>query len=209
MVALESGIRNGSEANEPNELRALAQQTVGSDSQRRSAVARGTTVALGGRRTVKRIAISFIAAFALLGQPFAQETYSVRVYGAGALASLDAQHELTLKFWLQQLMLSALYRDGVQDSSLDAWQRSLETPTRIHVRYPNIVSLAIPERRELSFNEALLPLPSNKHPDYIFIKRGQTVQRLVKYDPWVLGKLLTEAKLPVYEDLPAVERALF
>jgi hypothetical protein len=55
----------------------------------------------------------------------------------------------------------------------------------------------------------LVPLPSDRYPNYVFIKRGQQVQRLAKYDAWVLRKLLSEAGLPVYEGLSGVERALF
>jgi hypothetical protein len=145
----------------------------------------------------------------VLGQA-AQEVSGIEVYKAGEAVSLDAQKQPMLQFWLQQLMLSALYRNAIQDSSLDEWQRRLSVPTRIHCRYQSAVALAIPERPTLSFEEALLPLPSAEYPDFIFVKRGARVQRLAKYNPWVLRKLVSEANLlPLYEDLSQVERTLF
>jgi hypothetical protein len=158
---------------------------------------------------MSRTVIGLIAALALVGQPLAQETSVFNVYARDQLASFDPQKELALKFWLQQLMLSTLYRNVVQDSSLDEWQRNISAPTRIHAHYPKVVFLAIPERPVLSFDEALLPLSSDGYPAYIFIKHGKRVQRLAKYDPWVLHKLVSEANLPLYEKLSAVERGLF
>jgi hypothetical protein len=122
---------------------------------------------------------------------------------------LDESKQLLVKFWFQQLMLSALYRDVVQQSSLDEWQQRLSSQSHLHCRYSAVAILAIPERRTLTFDEALLPLSPEHYPDYIFIKRGQQVLRLAKYDPWVLHKLMSESGLPFYASLSKVERGLF
>ena len=161
---------------------------------------------------MKRQAIILIAVLGLAGQAFAQESQHspvLEVVSTNKLMSFDATKELSLKFWLQQLMLSALYRNVVQDSSMDEWQAQLSTPTRLRCRYPSVATLAIPERQALNFEEALLPLPSDRYPEHIFIKRGQRIQRLAKYDPWVLHKLVSDAGISLYENLATVERGLF
>jgi hypothetical protein len=128
---------------------------------------------------------------------------------SGQTLSLDEPTLLSAKFWLQQLMLSALYRDVVQDSSLDEWQQQMKVQTRVYCRYSSQATLAIPERRTLVFDEVLLPLPSGGYPSYVFVRQGRSVLRLAKYDPWVFHKLVSEAALPGYESLSRVERALF
>ena len=105
--------------------------------------------------------------------------------------------------------MSAVYRFAPQDSSLEEWQKQASSPSRIHCRYASAVSIALPETRSLTFNEALVPLPSDSYPDYILIKEGQRVWQLAKYDPWVVRKLVSESGFSLYDHLPPVERRLF
>jgi hypothetical protein len=142
----------------------------------------------GKEALMRKLLISLVAMAAVAGQSVAQEPQheaTLEVMNNKQVVSFDAPKQLTLKFWLQQLMLSALYRNVVQESSLDE------------------------ERQSLSFDEVILTLPADRYPSYVFIKRGQQIHRLAKYDPWVLRKLLSEAELPVYEGLSGIERALF
>jgi hypothetical protein len=154
-----------------------------------------------------------VAVMAFAVQAFAEESIPppprLEVVSENQVVWFDAQKQLSITFWLQQMMLSALYRNVVQDSSLQEWQRHLAAPTRIHCRYSSLATLAIPERQTLSFEEVLLPMSAERYPDYIFIKRGSKVLRLAKYDPWVLYKLDSESGLSRYERLSTVERALF
>jgi hypothetical protein len=138
---------------------------------------------------------------------FAEPT--LQVFSDNQVISIGAGKDRGITFWLQQLMLSALYRNVVQDSAVQEWQRNLSAPTRIHCRYSSLATLAIPERPTLSFDEVLLPMPSEGYPEYIFIKRGSHVLRLAKYDPWVLYKLDSESGLSRYEGLSTVERGQF
>jgi hypothetical protein len=150
--------------------------------------------------------------FAVVVMAFAVPAFAeptLQVVSENQVISIGAGKDRGITFWLQQLMLSALYRNVVQDSSLEEWQRNLSAPTRIHCRYSSLATLAIPERQALSFEEVLLPMPSERFPDYIFIKHGSKVLRLAKYDPWVLYKLDSESGLSRYERLSAVERTSF
>jgi hypothetical protein len=115
---------------------------------------------------------------------------------------------LAVKFWLQQLVLSALYRDVVQDSSVSEWTTALRAKATIHCRYPANSLLALPERRTLTFDEILLPVPASGSPAYVYLKHGSTYTRVAKYDPWVLGKLKVEAGLSTKLE-PAIARGLF
>jgi hypothetical protein len=166
-----------------------------------------------GKDLMKLRILGLVALIALANQALAQrgrDVSAIEVYSNNdKVPMFDDQKDLTLMFWVQQLILSALYRNVIQDSSPDEWQRQLAASTRIHCRYSSVVALAIPERPTLSFDEALLPLQSDSYPSYIFIKEGQRVQRLAKYDPWVLHKLVVEANLPLYKSLSRVERGLF
>jgi hypothetical protein len=56
----------------------------------------------------------------------------------------------------------------------------------IHCTYPTMATLAIPERRTLTFDEALVSVTCG-YPDFVFIRRGAHVLRLGKYDPWVFS----------------------
>ena len=174
-------------------------------------------IALGPRKCgeanpMKMPFLGLIAAVMVGTQAFGQGTPTIskiEVYRTGDVVSIDAEKEVTLKFWFQQLMLSALYRNVVQDTTLAEWQRGASSPTRIHCRYGATVSLAVPERPSLSFEEVLLPLPFDRYPDFILIRRGDRVQRLAKYDQWLLHKLVSKAEITFYENLSQVERTLF
>lgn len=161
---------------------------------------------------MSKLLISFVAMAVFAGQTMAQVPHhpgTLELVKNEQVVPFDGPKQVTLKFWLQQLMLSALYRDVVEDSSLDEWQQQLSVATRVHCRYSPPANLAIPERQALSFDEVMLPLPADQFPSYVFIKRGDQIHRLAKYDPWVLRKLLSEAGLLLYPGLSGVERALF
>ncbi|MEO6568338.1 MAG: hypothetical protein ABIO94_06205 [Opitutaceae bacterium] len=138
-----------------------------------------------------------------------RDTMGLSIVATGAVSPVDEAKALSTKFWLQQFMLSALYRDVVQEASQEEWQRALASPFRIHCRYAGSATLALPERRVLIFDEVLLPLPEERYPSYIFIRQGTRILRLAKFDPWVLHKLVSTAGLPLYSDLARVERGLF
>jgi hypothetical protein len=142
---------------------------------------------------------------------FSQEVAPARleVSSAGKVQSLKDTRELTVKYWLQELMLSALYRDVIQEVPVEEWQQRLSAPSRIYCSYSSTVSLAIPERETLAFDEVLLALPTDHYPDGILIKHAQRVLRLGKYDPWVLNRLMLESGIAPYPGLANVERALF
>jgi hypothetical protein len=128
--------------------------------------------------------------------------------GDGVEVRLTERENLTIKFWLQQLVLSALYRNVVQESSLDEWERHVNVVPRISGEYPPGTKLAIPEKQTLEFEQLLLPLPGARSPDYIYLRQGTRVLRVAKYDPWVLQKLLVESGLAPPEKLTA-PRTLF
>jgi hypothetical protein len=131
------------------------------------------------------------------------------VLSFGQPQTLDETSQQEVRFWLQQLMLSCLMSNVVQESSPEEWGRRLAWPKHLHCRYGRTATLAIPERdRILEFDEVLLPL-TESYPDYIFVKRGPQVLRLAKYDPWVLHQLVSAIGLPLYQDLTKVERHHF
>jgi hypothetical protein len=149
--------------------------------------------------------VSTLLLTSLLAQAGQQSSGRLEVVIAGRELSFDESKELSIKFWLQQLMLSALYRDVIQNSSREEWTRQLFSQSRIHCTYPTMATLAIPERRTLTFDEALVSVTGG-YPDFVFIRRGAHVLRLGKYDPWVFHKLVSEAGMSAP---PAVERGLF
>ena len=157
------------------------------------------------------VIVSVLTAFAsqAISEDATRPPAMLEVRNAGQVRALGDAKQHSVRFWLQQLMLSALYRDVVQGSSIEEWQQQASSTSRIHCRYASVATLALPERRTLTFDEALVPLPSDRRPDHILIKRGQRVLRLAKYDPWVLHKLVSEAGFSLYEQLSAVERGLF
>jgi hypothetical protein len=127
----------------------------------------------------------------------------------GAERALDDARELSLGFWLPQLVLTVLYRNVVTGASAEDWQQALASPARIQCRYPTPATLALPERRVLVFDEILLPLSAESYPSFIYLRHGKRYLRVAKYDPWVLHKLVTEAGFSLYANLANVERGLF
>ena len=152
--------------------------------------------------------LSFIIA-AALGAWSAVSGTTVEITSEGKTQSLTDARQEAVKFWLQELMLSAVYHDVVQSSSAEEWDRGLHSESKIDCHYTAVVTLAMPERPEVSFDEVLLPMPSDHYPDYIYVKRGREFRRLAKYDPWVLHKLTIEAGVALYPLLNSVERGLF
>jgi hypothetical protein len=91
----------------------------------------------------------------------------------------------------------------VFESSLEEWQRQVNVVPRISCEYPFDTKIAIPERRTLVFEQVLLPLAGGGYPDFIYLRQGDIVLRLAKYDPWVLQKLKVESGLLPLEKLTA------
>jgi hypothetical protein len=114
---------------------------------------------------------------------------------SGSETKLTETKDLTVKFWLQQLVLSALYRNVVQDSTVEEWQRQVNALPRISCEYPVDTKIAIPERQTLTFAHLLVPLSGGDYPAYIYLRQGDQVLRLAKYDPWVFQKLMVESGL--------------
>jgi len=137
-----------------------------------------------------------------------QAVGKLEVAVAGKVQGFDEPKQLAIKFWFHQLMLSALYRDVVLDSSLEEWQRQLSLQSRIHCTYPTLATLAIPERQVLTFDEALMPVTQG-YPEFVYIKHGSQVMKLGKYDPWVFQKLVSESGVLPPSTNPRIERALF
>src|SRR5688572_16056425 len=95
------------------------------------------------------------------------------IVAAGSASPGNEAKERSTRFWLQQLVLSALHRHAVQDASSEEWQRGLVSRFRIQCRYATAATLALPERPILTFDEVLLPLSEERYPDYIFIRHGE------------------------------------
>ena len=138
----------------------------------------------------------------------ANESARLEVKVAGQPVSLDSSKDLAVKFWLQQLVLSALYSNVVQESTVSEWATALQGDATIHCRYPVNSLLAIPERRTLTFDEVLLPVPVRGWPAYVYLKHGSTYTRVAKYDPWVLAKLKVESGISTTLE-PTISRRLF
>ena len=89
------------------------------------------------------------------------------VTASGSETELTESKDLTVKFWLQQLVLSALYRNVVQDSSVEEWERQVNAVPRISCGYPANTKIAIPERQMLTFEHLLVPLTGGDYPAYM------------------------------------------
>ena len=159
------------------------------------------------RTSLALLIISVVLSSPAFGQ---SSTSSVEVTSAGSPRTLDDSSERKVKFWLQQLIVSALYRNVILDSTAEEWQRLLASPSQVLWRFSSPTMLAIPERRVLEFHEVLLPFAEGRrYPADIFLRHGGKFIRLTKYDPWVLQKLIGEVELPPKESLDGVPRALF
>lgn len=143
---------------------------------------------------------------AALAQSISRPT--LEIVAAGQPSPVASVHEDAAEFWLQQLTLSALYRDAITTASVDEWAEQLAARSRLHLVYPTTATLAAPGRRVLEIDEVLVPL-TRTYPDYVFVRHGDQVLRLAKYDPWVFRKLMTEAEPALAASLPVVERGLF
>jgi hypothetical protein len=134
-------------------------------------------------------------------------TLTVTTSGQVAKSLIDSK-DLAVKFWLQQLALSALYRNNFDAATSQDWEQATESPSRIHCLYPANTRIALPERELLSFEEILVPIPESGYPDFIYVKHGESFSRLAKYDPWIYWRLKVEVGLA--DKIPeTIPRALF
>lgn len=153
----------------------------------------------------------FLMSLLLSGLAIAGEqptsTLTVTRADGSVQSSTDAK-DLLVKFWLQQLALSALYRMDVASATSTEWQQAANFRSRIHCRYPDDSHIALPERQLLTFEEMIVPLPERGYPDFIYLKHGEHYSRLTKYDPWIFWKLEVEAGFA--DEIPdTITRALF
>ena len=126
----------------------------------------------------------------------------------GGLESFTDSKDLAVKFWLQQLALSALYRNDVAGATWADWQRAANFQSKIHCLYPSGSHIALPERQLLTFDEIVVGVPERGYPDFIYLKHGESYSRLAKYDPWIFWKLKVEAGFA--DKVPdTIARALF
>lgn len=146
-----------------------------------------------------------------LAQGVPTDSALVELVVADNTRHFDQDQERVVNYWLTQLMLSALYQNIVTPSDLRDWKQRMTAPIRLHVRYSARATLAIPGVPVLEFDEVLLPLqpPSqfqSNAPDFIYLKRDNSVTRMAMYDPWVYVKLATEAGIPVHPRSLTVKR---
>ena len=160
---------------------------------------------------MKPIVLGFLVSAMLSGVAAADEQPDsiLKVTTSGRNAeSFAGSKDLAVRFWFQQLAISALYRNDVESASSADWERAAESPSRIHCSYPANSHMALPERELLTFEEIVVPIPERGYPDFIYLKHGESHSRLAKYDPWLFWKLKVEVgiagKVP-----DSVDRALF
>jgi len=127
---------------------------------------------------------------------------------SGRTVAFNEAKDLAVKFWLQQLVLSALYRDVVQESSAGEWGQAQQAANSVYCQYPFNSQLALPERQALTFDEILLPVPPEGAPSYAYLKHGSKYLRVAKFDPWVFERLKIEAELSSAKE-PKAQRGLF
>jgi hypothetical protein len=134
-------------------------------------------------------------------------TLTVTTSGRTAESLTDSK-DLAVKFWIQQLALSALYRNNFIAASSQDWEAATKSPSKIHCLYPANTRIALPERELLTFEEILVPIPESGYPDFIYVKHGESFSRLAKYDPWIYWRLKVE--IGVADKIPeTMARALF
>lgn len=160
---------------------------------------------------MKPIAVGLMVSALLGGSAAAGElpdsTLTVTTSGWNTESSNDSK-DLAARFWLQQLALSALYRNDVGSASAADWERAANFPSRIHCSYPANTHIALPERQLLTFEEIVVPIPEQGYPDFIYLKHGESYSRLAKYDPWLFWKLKLE--VGIADKIPeTIARALF
>ena len=160
---------------------------------------------------MKPIVLGFLVSAMLSGIAAAGEhsdsTLTVTISGQNA-ESFAGSKGLAVKFWIQQLALSALYRNDVESASASDWERAAKSPSKIHCSYPANSHMALPERQLLTFEEIVVPIPERGYPDFIYLKHGESYSRLAKYDPWLFWKLKVE--VGIADKVPeTIDRALF
>jgi hypothetical protein len=160
---------------------------------------------------MKSIVVGLLVSAMLGGLSAAGEragsTLIVTISGRGAESPAEPK-DLTVKFWLQQLALSALYRNNFSGASSTDWERATSSPSNIHCLYPPNTHIALPERQLLAFEEIVVPMPEDGYPDFIYVKHGESFSRLAKYDPWLYWKLKVE--VGIADKIPeTIGRALF
>ena len=107
---------------------------------------------------MKQPALTLLLVVASLFGARASEVTELEVRNAaGQSVALDFRKESLVKFWLQQLVLSALYRDVIQDSTVSEWTTALNSDAFILCHYPANSMLALPERSALTFDQILFP----------------------------------------------------
>jgi hypothetical protein len=131
--------------------------------------------------------------------------------GSGVSGKTEASSgpkDLAVKFWFQQLALSALYRNDVESATAADWDWAINFSSKIHCIYPPGSHIALPERQLLTFDEIVLPIAGQKYPDFIYLKHRDSYSRLAKYDPWLFWRLKVEVGLA--DKVPdTIDRALF
>ena len=134
-------------------------------------------------------------------------TLTVTISGQTA-ETLAEPKDLRVKFWLQQLALSALYRNNFNAASSADWERATNSPSKIHCSYPPNTHIAIPERQLLAFEEIVVPIPEKGYPAFMYVKHGESFSRLASYDPWLYWQLKVE--VGIVDKIPeTIARALF
>lgn len=152
------------------------------------------------------IIIAVLASHAIPSEP-ATSRLEV-VLAEGQTIPHDEASDLMIKFWLQQLVLSGLYRNVVLDSTSEDWSKAQEARPRIHCIYPADSHIALPERPMLTFDEILVPVPERGYADFVYLRSGTKYFRVAKYNPWVFQKLRLESGISGEMD-PNVPRSLF
>ena len=140
------------------------------------------------------------------GEEVSPTTKILEVVATAETRALDEEAQTRIKFWLQQLMLSALYQDLVTESSATEWEEYRHAQTRIYCRYASRATLGIPERPVLVFDEVLLPWAPANTLHWIFVKKDDEVRRLVFWDPWVYAQLVSAAGIPLHPSWQHVQR---
>ena len=155
---------------------------------------------------LRTLVIALVLTSQAWGEDMPRERGVLEVVAGGEVQSFDADTQSRIKFWLQQLMLSALFQDLITESSPSEWEEFLEVQTRIYCRYASRATLAMPERRVLVFDEVLLPWHPANTLHWIFVKRDDEVRRLLFWDPWLYVQLITEAGFATHPRLQHVQR---
>src|SRR5690349_15870631 len=130
---------------------------------------------------MKPIVVGLLVSALLCGSAVSGErpasTLTVTTAGQTAGSFVESK-DLAVKFWLQQLALSALYRNVVDTASSADWERAMNSPYKIHCLYPANTHIGLPERQLLTFDEIVAPIPETGFPAFIYLKHGESFLRL-------------------------------